>query len=415
MAKSALVIFLSLFFAVATASAAPAKDAEKAQDENAATSKTGKAAKSGTAKSLKAHAKHSADKKSAAGKSGRQKNVKGAIASAPDARELVAASRKSGRQNRLASLEQREGLVKKVVYVRGHRKVAFERAAFALPAVVAPPVLSAGEMAGLNLTHDPLELKSNVALVLDQSTGQVLFDKNSQVALPIASLTKLMTSMVVVEAKQDMNEVLTVTDDDIDREKHSTSRLRIGSQLSRTDMLHIALMSSENRAASALGRNYPGGLPAFVEAMNAKAKSLGMTGAHYVDSTGLSPLNVASARDLAKLVVAAYQQPLIRQYSTDQKYQVEPGGRPLEYHSSNHLVENPGWQIGLQKTGYITEAGRCMVMQTIVEGRPVVMVFLDSRGKYSRQGDADRMKKWLVENAAPTPTLTGTRIAAGQS
>jgi serine-type D-Ala-D-Ala endopeptidase (penicillin-binding protein 7) len=423
MAKSALVIFLSLFFAVATASAAPAKDAEKAQDENAATSKTGKAAKSGTAKSLKAQAraKHSADKKSAASKSGRQKNVKGAIASAPDARELVAASRKSGRQNRLASLEEREGLVKKVVYVRGHRKVAFERAAFALPAVVAPPVLSAGEMAGLNLTRDPLELKSNVALVLDQSTGQVLFDKNSQVALPIASLTKLMTSMVVVEAKQDMNEVLTVTDEDIDREKHSSSRLRIGSQLSRTDMLHIALMSSENRAASALGRNYPGGLPAFVEAMNAKAKSLGMTGAHYVDSTGLSHLNVASARDLAKLVVAAYQQPIIRQYSTDPQYQVEPGGRPLEYHNSNHLVENPGWQIGLQKTGYITEAGRCLVMQTIVEGRPVVMVFLDSRGKYSRQGDADRMKKWLVENAAPTPTptptptLTGTRIAAGQS
>ena len=404
MAKPALIIFLSLFFAVATASA---NDAQK--DEQAAPSKT---AKSHTAKSRKAHI---SARQSVAGKSGQQKHVKGAIASAPGKRELVGANRKTTHQNRLASLEQREDLVKKVVYVRGRRKVRFERAADAIPAVVAAPVLSAGEIAGLNLTHDPLDLKSNVALVLDQHSGQVLFDKNSQVALPIASLTKLMTSMVVVEAKQDMNEVLTVTDDDIDREKHSSSRLRVGSQLSRTDMLHIALMSSENRAASALGRNYPGGLPAFVTAMNAKAKSLGMTGAHYVDSTGLSHLNVASARDLAKLVIAAYQQPLIRQYSTDPKYMVEPGGAPLQYHNSNHLVENPGWQIGLQKTGYITEAGRCLVMQTTVDSRPVVMVFLDSRGKYSRQGDADRMKKWLSENSSPTPVLTGTRIADGQS
>ena len=266
-----------------------------------------------------------------------------------------------------------------------------------------------------NLTHDPLELKSNVAVVIDQTTGQVLFDKNSQVSLPIASLTKLMMSMIVVEARQDMNEIITVTDDDIDREKHSSSRLRIGSQLSRTDMLHIALMSSENRAASALGRNYPGGLPAFVVAMNAKAKQLGMTGAHYVDSTGLSHLNVASARDLAKLVIAAYQHPIIRQYSTDSKYLVEPGGRPLQYNTSNHLVENPGWQIGLQKTGYINEAGRCMVMQTNIEGRSMVMVFLDGRGKYSRQGDADRIKKWLAENNSPLPTLTGSKIASGQS
>ncbi|KAF3996426.1 D-alanyl-D-alanine endopeptidase [Glaciimonas immobilis] len=401
MAKTALVIILSLFFVVATASAAPGEDTNKAHAGKATTSKTVKS-------------KTGAGKKTVAVRSRHAKNTKGAIASAPGKRERVV-GKKSSRQNNLASLEQREGVVRKVVYVHGRRKVVFQRTAYVAPAVIVPAVLSAGEIAGLNLTRDPLELKSNVALVLDQTTGQVLFDKNSQVSLPIASLTKLMTSMVVVEAHQDMNEVLSVTDDDIDREKHSSSRLRVGSQLSRTDMLHIALMSSENRAASALGRNYPGGLPAFVVAMNAKAKSLGMTGAHYVDSTGLSHLNVASARDLAKLVIAAYQHPIIRQYSTDSKYLVEPGGRPLQYNTSNHLVENPGWQIGLQKTGYINEAGRCMVMQTNVDGRGVVMVFLDSRGKYSRQGDADRMKKWLAENTSVLPTNTGAKIASGQS
>jgi D-alanyl-D-alanine carboxypeptidase len=175
-----------------------------------------------------------------------------------------------------------------------------------------------------------------------------------------------------------MNEMLTVTEDDVDREKFSSSRLRVGSQLTRDDMLHIALMSSENRAASALGRNYPGGVSAFVAAMNAKAKALGMHDTHYHDPTGLSKENVASARDLAKLVVAAYQYPLIRQYSTDTKYMVEPSGRSMQYASSNRLVSNKDWDIGLQKTGYINEAGHCLVMQTRIDGRPVVMVFLDS-------------------------------------
>lgn len=204
-----------------------------------------------------------------------------------------------------ASLDHREKLVKKVAYVHGKRRVVYQRVS-AMPTVpVVPPVMTAGDMAGLNLTQDPLALRSNVALVIDQASSQVLFEKNSSVALPIASVTKLMTSLVVVEARQNMEETLTVTDDDVDRQKHSSSRLRVGAQLSRDDMLHIALMSSENRAASALGRNYPGGLPAFVAAMNAKARSLGMMDTHYVDSTGLSSNNVASARDLAKLVVAA--------------------------------------------------------------------------------------------------------------
>lgn len=311
-----------------------------------------------------------------------------------------------------ASFNSHEKLVKKVMLVHGKRKVVYQRIAYSpvIPAV--PPVLSAGDLAGLSLTRDPLALKSSVALVMDQASSEVLFEKNSQVALPIASITKLMTSMVVVESNQNMDEVLTVTDEDIDREKHSHSRLRVGSQLTRANMLHIALMSSENRAASALGRHYPGGLPAFVAAMNAKAAALGMKNTHYVDSTGLSSNNVASAHDLALLVVAAYQHPIIRQFSTDSKYAVDPGGPTLQYRNSNHLVANPEWEIGLQKTGYISEAGRCLVMQAKIEGRPVVMVFLDSKGKQSRLADAGRIRKWLETSK---PSVMSRSAALAQS
>jgi serine-type D-Ala-D-Ala endopeptidase (penicillin-binding protein 7) len=292
-----------------------------------------------------------------------------------------------------------EKLVRKVVRVHGRRKVVYQRVSAAPMMFAAPPVSSVGDQAGLNLTRDPLDLKSSVALVIDQANSEVLFEKNSKVALPIASITKLMTGMVVVEANQNMEEVLEVTTDDIDREKNSSSRLRVGAHLSRANMLHIALMSSENRAASALGRNYPGGLPAFVAAMNAKAKALGMADTHYVDSNGLSSRNVASARDLAKLVVAAYMHPILREYSTDTKYVVDTGGHMLQYANTNHLVANPEWEIGLQKTGYINEAGRCLVMQAKIAGRAVVMVFLDSKGKQSRLADASRIRKWLAGNS----------------
>ncbi|MBI3727827.1 MAG: D-alanyl-D-alanine endopeptidase [Burkholderiales bacterium] len=283
-------------------------------------------------------------------------------------------------------------LVKRTVMVHGKRKVITERVALVREVPDRP---SMGDSAGLKNTQDPLDLKSNVAYVVDQDSSKVLFEKNSEVSLPIASITKLMTSLVVVEAHQDMDEQIEVTNDDIDKEKNTSSRLKIGAKLSRSDMLHIALMSSENRAASALGRSYPGGLPAFVTAMNTKAQQLGMSDTHYVDSSGLSSQNRASARDLVKLVNAAYQHPVIRQYSTDSKYVVAPGGKNLEYGTSNKLVINPAWEIGLQKTGYIAEAGRCLVMQAMIEGRNIVMVFLDSKGKYSRLADADRMKKWL--------------------
>lgn len=298
-------------------------------------------------------------------------------------------------------------LVRRVSYVHGHRHVVVRRVAYAAPAPAAP---SFGDLEGLNRTRDALDLKSNVALVFDQSNSQVLLDKNSDVALPIASITKLMTALVVVEAKQDMNEILEITDEDVDREKNSSSRLRPGARMSRGDMLHIALMSSENRAASALGRNYPGGLAAAVAAMNAKARELGMNDTRYVEPTGLSSQNVASARDLAKLVAAAQQEPLLCQYSTDSRYIVDASGRELHYANSNHLVSNPTWDILLQKTGYITEAGHCMVMRAMIEGRAIIMVFLDSKGKDSRLADAGRIRKWLED----VKTTAVSRLSATQ-
>lgn len=245
-----------------------------------------------------------------------------------------------------------------------------------------------------------LTLRSNAAFVMDQESAEVLLDKNANDAMPIASLTKLMTALLVIEAGQDMSEVLEVTNDDVDRIKFTSSRLPVGAKLSRGDMLHIALMSSENRAASVLGRQYPGGLTAFVEAMNAKAKALGMTAAHFVEPTGLSSDNVASARDLAKLVAAAHAHPLIAEYSTSNRYTVHPGRKTLHYVNSNRLVGKPDWEIGLQKTGYISEAGRCLVMKVNIDSRPVVMVFLNSVGKLTRFADAQRLRDWIAKTAS---------------
>ena len=319
-----------------------------------------------------------------------------------------AAVKKAG--TRYAASATKAHVVKRTISVRGKKKVVYQRVTrvhnFARPTV--------GDLAGLNLVRDPLDLKSNVALVLDQANSEVLFEKNAGVALPIASITKMMTGLVVVEANQDLDEVLTVTDEDVDRAKFSSSRLKVGDRLTRRNMLHIALMSSENRAASALGRNYPGGLPAFVSAMNAKAQELGMNDTHYVDSSGLSKQNVASARDLAKLVQAAYEHPILRDFSTDPKAIVENNGRPVVFGTTNRLVApNSGWEIGLQKTGFINEAGRCLIMQAMVEGRAVIMVLLDSKGSAARAADATRMRKWL---SALKPTfgenISGSSAAA---
>jgi len=239
-------------------------------------------------------------------------------------------------------------------------------------------------------------LKSSAVLIIDPATREVLFQKRPDGVMPIASLTKLMTALVVVEARQDMREMLTISGADVDRLKHSASRLRVGARLSRATMLHIALMSSENRAASALGRYYRGGTAALVAAMNAKARALGMAQTHFVEPTGLSSANVSTAQDLARLVVAAHREPLIRKYSTDRNQIVRHQGRVLAYRNSNRLLANRTWRIGLQKTGYTAEAGRCMVLHAAIRGRAVVMVFLDAQGRFSRAADANRVRGWLV-------------------
>lgn len=255
--------------------------------------------------------------------------------------------------------------------------------------------LSNGERMGLRHGSDPLELSSSVALVIDQETNEVLFSKNDEAVLPIASLTKLMTGLLIAEAGLSMDTPITITRADLDTYKGTGSRLAVGTTLSRGEMMHISLMSSENRAANALGRTYPGGMNKFVQDMNAKARELGMQDTRFVEPTGLSSENKSSARDLATLVSAAYERPMLRDLSTSPGHQLDFGRRTLQYINSNRLIHNPAWNIGLQKTGYISEAGRCLVMQARVAGREVIMVFLDAAGTLSRNQDAERVRRWV--------------------
>jgi serine-type D-Ala-D-Ala endopeptidase (penicillin-binding protein 7) len=271
---------------------------------------------------------------------------------------------------------------------------------------------SFGQLSGLHGTADALMLKSSAAIVLDSDTNEVLYAKNSEAVLPIASLSKLMTALVVDEAHLPMDELLTVTEDDVDTEKNSRSRLKVGTTLSREEMLHLALMSSENRAAHALGRNYPGGLSTFVSAMNAKAAELGMNDTHYIEPTGLSSQNQSSARDLATLVKAAAEHPMIREFSTSPEFQVALGNRQAQFHTTNALVKSPSWDIAIQKTGFINEAGRCMVMGAKMAGRKLIMVFLDSAGKYSRIGDAERVRRWVSELPERPVAETAVKVSS---
>ncbi len=338
------------------------------------------------------------------------KQKRQAVKKKPVKKKTAAKAKRAKRQDVAQAADgNRQRMVRRVTKVNGKRRVTYQVVRKAAPTVAA--MRTAGDLAGLHKTDDPLSLRSNVALVLDQNSSEVLFEKNANVPLPIASITKLMTGLVVVEAGQDLNEMLTITNADVDRLKYSSSRLPVGARMTRGNLLHIALMSSENRAASALGRNYPGGIGAFVAAMNAKAKELGMNDTRYVDSSGLSSQNVSSARDLAKLVAFAHQKPLLRQYSTDPNWVVEASGRPMRYANTNYLVALPDWNIGLQKTGFINEAGRCLVMQAMIQGRNVIMVFLDSKGKMSRTADAGRMRRWL-EALTPDSIVPAAHAAA---
>ena len=267
-----------------------------------------------------------------------------------------------------------------------------------------------------------LQLASSKALVMNQATGEIIYAKNTGLPAPIASITKLMTAMVTLDAGQSFDEIIYVSNDDVDYVKRTSSRLSIGSGLSRGDMLQLALMASENRAASAIGSHYPGGKYGFVKAMNAKAKLLGLTNTHFVDPTGLDSNNISTAEDLAKLVQAAYQYPEIRLATTSPSHEVYVEGREnaVNFNNTNGLVRTGEWQIGLSKTGYISEAGRCLVMQATIAGEPMIVVLLDSTGKLTRIGDANRVRKWMEYNMdshiEPKTTTTGQsqQVMAGK-
>ncbi len=262
-----------------------------------------------------------------------------------------------------------------------------------------------------------LQLVSSKALVIHQDTGEIIYAKNTGLPTPIASITKLMTAMVTLDAGQSFDEMIYVSNEDVDYVKGSSSRLSVGSGLSRGDMLQLALMASENRAASALGHHYPGGKQGFVNAMNAKAMTLGLINTHFVDPTGLNSGNVSTAEDLVKLVQAAYQYPEIRLATTSPSHEVYVEGRQnaVNFNNTNGLVRTGEWQIGLSKTGYISEAGRCLVMQAMIAGEPMIVVLLDSNGKMTRIGDANRVRKWMEYhanfNTEPKITTTGENKA----
>lgn len=274
-------------------------------------------------------------------------------------------------------------------------------------------VLRLAPAAPLNHDDHALAVRSGSALVVEQGEDGALFQKNAGVVVPIASITKLMTAMVVLDGIPDLQAPITVTDEDVDYLRGSRSRLQVGTVITRETALLLALMSSENRAANALARHYPGGMPAFLAAMNVKAQSLGMRDTRFEDPTGLTSNNVSTARDLAKMVAAAYRYPLVREFSTTPEAVVDVGGRPLAFHNTNPLVKSAAWDVGLSKTGYINEAGKCLVMQARVADKPIVIVLLDSAGKLTRVGDANRIKRWVESAYAARKVPTRTHAAAG--
>ena len=417
---------------LAPAAAAPAKKAKAADARPAAKAKPAAPSKSTAAKpaSKQVAAKATSGK---AAKTAPQVAAKGKAAKA-DVQEAKASKRdRGGKSAKRAFAEERRGektnvargsdRVQRTLSARGKAHERAERLAARetrlairtvahVPQEARPARLSFGQLAGLRGVEDPLELKSSVALVLDQDTHEVLLSKNDHAVLPIASLTKLMTGLIVSDARLPLDEMISITEDDIDYEKGSRSRLPVGTTLTRGELMHLALMSSENRAAHALGRTFPGGMQRFVGLMNARAMMLGMKDTRYVEPTGLSSENRSSAYDLATLVNTAAQDPLLRQLSTSQGYEVAVGNRVLQYNNTNRLVHNPDWQIGLQKTGYISEAGQCLVMQARVAGRKLIMVFLDSSGKYSRLADAERVRRWVEFERAPTNTAASNPYAS---
>ncbi len=344
-----------------------------------------------------------------------KESAKTASQPAAAAKKKKQAKKKKARKVKRNKVKQ-AGIRRPVMHAHAGRGTGVQKVMFT-PATRSRP-LSQGHIFGLHKTPDAMALRSAAAYVIDQNTNELLVDKNSRTVLPIASISKLMTAMVVLDTNPSLTDMLEVKNADRDFEKGTHSRLSVGSRLSRADMLHIALMSSENRAASSLANYYPGGKQACVEAMNAKARDLGMYDTHFVDPTGLTSRNVSSARDLAKMVNMAYQYRLIREYSTDVSHNVFTGHKVLHYKNSNALVRNIAWPIGLQKTGFINEAGECLVMQATVGDRPLIIVLLDSTGKSSRFTDALRIRAWVTKQnmyAKTHPSAPSTPTIASQN
>jgi serine-type D-Ala-D-Ala endopeptidase (penicillin-binding protein 7) len=262
-------------------------------------------------------------------------------------------------------------------------------------------VASMGTRLGLRSALSDIALNSSAVMVIHQDTNEVLLEKNPDVALPIASITKVMTAIVTLEADLPMSQLITITQADAQLEKYSASRLQVGSQFTRAELLHLALMSSENRAAQALGRSYPGGLQAFVAAMNEKAEELGMTASNFVEPTGLSSNNMSSPRDLVKMVREAYEFPLIRKYSTARELFVQVGSRQQQFRNTNALARGHEWELGLSKTGFIRDAGRCLVMQAVIDQQPVIMIMLDAQASDQRLRDAERIRRWITSEYQP--------------
>ena len=364
MRKVALALAFCLISTCGVTGAVLAADKTDKTAQKSSTSETSSAVKQKKKKSAHKKSAHKVSGKAQTGKSNKSKKT-AHVASA------------SGKSNKM------------VVHVRSSQ-LARDYGVKVQKASYAPALGSAGNV----------RLESSAALVFDESTQEALLAKNDTAQLPIASITKLMTAMVVLDSKPDMQETLRITEQDVDTLRHSSSRLAVGSELPRSEMLKLALMSSENRAASSLARSYPGGLPAFVAAMNRKAEALGMSHTHFVDSTGLNSSNMSTAQDLVKMVSAAYRYEKIRDATTTTEHDVYTAGRNLAYNNTNALVKSQEWDIGLSKTGFIKEAGRCLVMQARIAARPVIIVLLDSVGKYSRIGDAQRIKSWLERESS---------------
>ena len=387
----------------AKADKAPAKSAKALgkSDKSERVSKADKGSKAD--RNSKAERSGKADKSDKVAKAGKgkaeAKSAKSGKSRRDDDDERVAKRGKAGKGKATAVAHAESPRDRKSIREDRMQHVSLAKTARAEPVLRAPARVSFAERAGLDQAADGLGLKSSVAFVIDQDTNEVLLAKNEHAVLPIASITKLMTGLLVSEAKLPLDEIITITEADVDSLKGTRSRLPVGTQLSRGELMHLALMSSENRAANALGRTYPGGLSRFVAAMNAKANLLGMHETRYVEPTGLSSDNQSSASDLARLAAVAARDPLMSALTTSPGFEVALGNHFVQFNNTNRLVHEPTWNIGLQKTGYISEAGQCLVMQSKVNGRNVVMVFLDSSSTSTRIADAQRVRNWMEDRS----------------